>query len=276
MAWYDPTSWDWEKIGKTAAGIATGAATGSPILTALGGAFGEEGVDAVTAAFTPPKIGTTPVLGVGNVGTKPEEVEDEYQRRLRAEMEMRQRADEIAAFEAQRARITGAMQPSTVATQAARQQAMTAGAATMGAARSLAGTAGVQTGALGALGAGQAQQAGMSEARQVQAAEEQRNAVAQMQLAQILREQELGRYGLERGDVAQALGAQRALLAPELEMGQEYASREAQRSQRMKGAITQAVATGGAELYGAYQQSQRAKAKSQEDELRRKGFELEF
>jgi len=275
MAWYDPTSWDWETIGKKTLGGMAGAALG-PVGAALGIAYGDKVVDAVTGAFTPPKMGTTPVLGVGNVGTNPEQVEDEYQRRLRAEMEARQRADEAAAFEAQRARIMGAMQPSTVATQAARQQAMTAGAATMGAARSLAGTAGVQTGALGALGAGQAQQAGMVEARQVQAAEEQRNALAQMQLAQMLRQQELGRYGLERGDIAQALGAQRALLTPELEMNQEYAAREAQRTQRMQGALTQAIATGGAELYGAYEASQRQKTKSQEDELRRKGFSLEY
>jgi len=169
----------------------------------------------------------------------------------------------------QRGRILGAMQPSTVATEAAREQAREAGAATLGAARSQMGVAGTQTAALGALGAGQAQQFGMAEARQVQAQEEQRNALAQAQMAEMLRQQELARMGLERGDVAQALGAQRALLLPELELQQQYAAAEAERARRRQAAGTQAIATLGAAGYDAYASYQKA----QEDALKKElGF----
>jgi hypothetical protein len=54
----------------------------------------------------------------------------------------------------------------------------------------------------------------------------------------------MAQYGLERADFAQALGAQRATLAPELEIGQAYAQAEAQRQQRLFGAATGAAAAG--------------------------------
>jgi hypothetical protein len=217
----------------------------------------------------PERVRGQQVLGVGEVGTNPEEVEDEYQRRVRALMDQRKRAEEQRLFEQQRGRILGAMQPSTVATEAAREEARGAGAATLGAARSLMGTAGTQTAALGALGAGQAQQVGFAEARQVQAQEASRNALAQAQLAEMLRQQEAARLSLERGDVAQALGAQRALLIPELEMQQQYAAAEAERARRMQGATAQGVASLGAAAYDAYASEQ----KKRDDELKRQlGF----
>ena len=188
----------------------------------------------------------TPVLGVGTIGADPGRVEDEYQRRLREELAQRQREADAQQFDAQRGRILGAMQPSTVATQAAREQAREAGAATMGAARSQMGVAGTQTAALGALGAGQAQQFGMAEARQVQAQEEQRNALAQAQLAEMLRQQELARMSLERGDIAQALAAQRALAIPGEQAAAEAASREAARARQLQGAILGGAASLGA------------------------------
>lgn len=215
------------------------------------------------------RVGSTQVLGVGEVGTNPEEVEDEYQRRVRALMDQRKRAEEQRLFEQQRGRLLGAMQPSTVATEAAREEARGAGAATLGAARSLMGTAGTQTAALGALGAGQAQQAGFGEARQVQAQEASRNALAQAQLAEMLRQQEAARLSLERGDVAQALGAQRALLIPELELQQQYAAAEAERARRLQGATVQGIASLGAAAYDAYASEQ----KKRDDDLKRQlGF----
>lgn len=196
-----------------------------------------------------------PVLGVGTIGADPDRVENEYQRRLREELAARQRESETQQFEAQRQRILGAMQPSTIATEAAREQARQAGAATTGAARSQMGTAGTQTAALGALGAGQAQQAGMVEARQVQAQEEQRNALAQAQLAEMLRQQEMARLALERGDIAQALAGQRALAIPGEQQAAEAAAREAARARQMQGAALGALGTlvpTGMDLFGQY------------------------
>lgn len=195
------------------------------------------------------------VLGIGSIGADPTRVEDEYQRRVREQLEARQRAEESRLFEEQRRRIVEAMQPSTVATDAARQQAYQGAQATVGAARSQAGVAGAQTAGLAALGAGQAQQAGMVEARQVQAQEAQRNALAQAQLAEMLRQQELARLSLERGDIAQALGAQRALSIPETQQQAEFAAREAERARKMQGAIlgaTAALGSEGAQMFGAY------------------------
>lgn len=215
------------------------------------------------------KMARQTVLGVGEIGGDPNRVEDEYQRRMSEQLAGRQREQEAALFEQQRGRILGAMQPSTVATEAAREQAREAGMATMGAARSQMGVAGTQTAALGALGAGQAQQVGMTEARQVQAQEEQRTALAQAQLAEMLRQQELARMGLERGDIAQALGAQRALMIPELEMQQQYAAAEAERARRRQAAGMQALGTLGATGYDAYASYQKA----QEDALKKElGF----
>lgn len=220
------------------------------------------------------------VLGVGEIGGDPTRVEDEYQRRVREQLETRQRAEEARLFDEQRGRILGAMQPSTVATDAARQQAYQGAQATVGAARSQAGVAGAQTAGLAALGAGQAQQAGMVEARQVQAQEAQRNALAQAQLAEMLRQQELARLSLERGDISQALGAQRALMVPELELQQQYAAAEAERARRMQGATAQGLAALGTQAYDAYSSYQQRQTEDQrareaynamtEDERRRK------
>lgn len=215
------------------------------------------------------------VLGVGEIGGDPGRVEDEYQRRMREQLAGRQREQEAALFDQQRQRILGAMQPSTVATEAAREQARAAGMATMGAARSQAGVAGTQTAGLGALGAGQAQQFGMTEARQVQAQEQQRNALAQAQLAEMLRQQELARMGLERGDIAQALGAQRALMMPELELQQQYAAAEAERARRRQAAGAQALGALGAagvDSYGSYQKAQEAEQKRQDALKEELGF----
>ena len=210
------------------------------------------------------KMARQTVLGVGEIGGDPGRVEDEYQRRMREQLAGRQREQEAALFEQQRGRILGAMQPSTVATEAAREQAREAGQATLGAARSQMGVAGTQTAALGALGAGQAQQIGMAGAAEVAAQEEQRNALAQAQLAEMLRQQELARMGLERGDVAQALGAQRALMIPELEMQQQYAAAEAERARRRQAAGAQAIATLGASGYDAYASYQQRQAEDQQ------------
>lgn len=228
-------------------------------------------VRAISGASAPQerKMARQTVLGVGEIGGDPTRVEDEYQRRIREQLAGRQREQEAALFDQQRQRILGAMQPSTVATEAAREQAREAGMATMGAARSQMGVAGTQTAALGALGAGQAQQFGMTEARQVQAQEEQRNALAQAQLAEMLRQQELARMGLERGDIAQALGAQRALMLPELELQQQYAAAEAERARRRQAAGAQALGALGAAGYDAYAGYQKA----QEDALKKElGF----
>lgn len=221
------------------------------------------------AAPQPERVPGQQVLGVGNVGTNPEEIEDEYQRRVRALMNQRARSEEQRLFDQQRGRILGAMQPSTMATEAAREQARGAGAATLGAARSLMGAAGTQTAALGALGAGAAQQAGFAEARQVQAQEASRNALAQAQLAEMLRQQEAARLSLERGDIAQALGAQRALMIPEMELQQQYATAEAERARRLQGAMAQGAAALGSAAYDVYASEQ----KKREDDLKRQlGF----
>jgi hypothetical protein len=207
--------------------------------------------------FGPEKIQRQDVLGVGQIGGDPNRVEDEYQRRLREQLAQRQRAEEARLYDEQRQRILGAMQPYQGAQ------------ATLGAARSQGGIAGAQTSGLAALGAGQAQQAGMVEARQVQAQEEQRNALAQAQLAEMLRQQELARIALERGDVAQALGAQRALLVPEIEMQQQYAAAEAERARRMQGATAQGLATLGASAYDAYSAYEKEQQKKADDEFKR-------
>lgn len=203
-------------------------------------------------------------LGTRAFGTDPETFANVYAEDVAARLKQRDQAAEQAAFEEQRRRILGAMQPSTVATEAAREQAREAGQATLGAARSQMGVAGTQTAALGALGAGQAQQFGMAEARQVQAQEEQRNALAQAQLAEMLRQQELARMGLERGDVAQALGAQRALMIPELEMQQQYAAAEAERARRRQAATVSGIASLGAAGYDAYASYQQQQTQDQQ------------
>lgn len=210
------------------------------------------------------QYGSEVPIGTRAFGTDPETYANVYAEDVTARLKQRDQAAENRAFEEQRLRILGAMQPSTVATEAAREQARQAGAATLGAARSQMGVAGTQTAALGALGAGQAQQYGMAEARQVQAQEEQRSALAQAQLAEMLRQQEMARLALERADYAQTLGAQRALLPGAQQYQQEFATAEAERQRRLEGATTQALGVAAESGYGAYKAE-----KKREDELKR-------
>jgi hypothetical protein len=203
-----------------------------------------------TGATSRSQDSRTQVTGVGNIGGDPQRIEDEYQRRTRELLAKRQREDEQAQFAAQQQRILGAMQPTFAATEQARAQALQSGAATLGAARSQGGVGGMQTSALAGLGAGQAQQYGMQAAAQVQAGEEQRNALAQAQLAEMLRQQQLSQFGLQRADYATALGAQRALSMPELEMQQQAAAAEAERQRKMQGALIQAGASFGGQILG--------------------------
>lgn len=209
----------------------------------IGSFFGNIG-QKTAEAFTGRDVPTTRVTGVGNIGEDPEAVAAEYQRRIRQMYGGQQRAEERFTQGQQEQRILGAMAGTQAASQAARTQAMQGAQQTLGAASSVGGTAGIQTAALGALGAGQAQQYGLQEAAQIRAQEQQRNALAAAQMAELLRQQQMAQYGLERADYAQALGAQRATLAPELEIGQDYAKAEAQRQQRMFGAATGAAAAG--------------------------------
>lgn len=211
------------------------------------------------------QYGSQVPIGTRAFGADPETFANVYAEDVAARLKQRDQAAEQATFEEQRRRILGAMQPSTVATEAAREQAREAGLATLGAARSQMGVAGTQTAALGALGAGQAQQFGMAEARQVQAQEEQRNALAQAQLAEMLRQQEMARLGLERADYAQVLGAQRAMLPGAQQYQQEFATAEAERQRRMEAAAYQAFGTGIESGYSAY----RSAEKKKEDELKR-------
>jgi hypothetical protein len=208
-------------------------------------------------------------IGTRAFGADPETFANVYAEDVAARLKQRDQAAENAAMEEQRRMILGAMQPSTMATEAAREEARGAGAATLGAARSLMGTAGTQTAALGALGAGQAQQAGFAEARQVQAQEASRNALAQAQLAEMLRQQEMQRLALERADYAQVLGAQRALLPAAAQYSQEFAAAEAARQRQMEGAVIGALGVAAETGYGAYKSAQ----KKREDELKRElGF----
>lgn len=201
---------------------------------------GDKIKDAVVGRDVP----TTHVLGVGNIGEDPTNVEDEYQRRVREMYNGQSRNEERFQGQRQESRILGAMQPSTVASQAARSQALEAGQQTLGAAASAGGAAGIQTAGLGGLGAGAAQQYGMQAAQQVAAQESQRNALAQAQMAELLRQQQMSTMGLERADFAQALGSSRALLAPELAQQAEAAQNEAARQERLFGAGVGALGAG--------------------------------
>ena len=215
------------------------------------------------AAIMPQKRApSTNVLGVGTIRIDPENVENEYQRRLAEQLGQRQREQEAQQFAAQRERLLGAMQGTTAATEAARTQAFEAGQATAGAARSGMGAGGIQTAALGGVGAGMAQQAGMAGAAEVAAAEQQRNALARAQMAELLRQQEMGQLGLERADYAQILGAQRAMLPGAQQYAQEWAAAEADRQRRMEGATAQAIGTG---IETAYQEFTGRKKKSSDD-----------
>lgn len=183
--------------------------------------------------FISPGSQKTQIAGVGTVETGPEDVENLYQAQVESALGLRQRETEARLFAEQAKLMREAAQGTTAATQAARAQAREAGLATLGAARSQAGAAGTQTAALGALGAGQAQQYGMAAAGQVQALEEQRNAVARAQMAELLRQQAQAQYGLERADIATDLSAGRALLAPEIELQARYGQEEARRQQQL-------------------------------------------
>lgn len=191
-------------------------------------------------------------IGTRAFGTDPETYANVYAEDVAARLKQRDQAAETKAFEEQRARILGAMQPMDVATIAARQEAFAAAQATAGAARSGMGAGGIQTAALGGVGAGMAQQAGMAGAAEVAAAEQQRNALARAQMAELLRQQEMGRLGLERADYAQILGAQRAMLPGAQQYAQEWAAAEAERQRRAEGATAQAIGTGIETAYQAY------------------------
>jgi len=210
------------------------------------------------------QYGSEVPIGTRAFGTDPETYANVYAEDVAARLKQRDQAAEQAAFEEQRRRILGAMQPSTVAAEAAREQAREAGLATLGAARSQMGVAGTQTAALGALGAGQAQQIGMAGAAQVAAEEQQRNALAQAQLAEMLRQQEMQRLALERADYAQVLGAQRALLPGAQQYQQEFATAEAARQRQQEGAALGALGAAVETGYGAYQAN-----KKKEEELKR-------
>ena len=98
--------------------------------------------DVFKAPFQSRDVPTTHVLGVGNVGEDPTNVEDEYQRRVREMYAGQSRNEERFQAQKQEGRILGAMQPSTVASQAARSQALEAGQQTLGAAASAGGRPG--------------------------------------------------------------------------------------------------------------------------------------
>jgi hypothetical protein len=78
-------------------------------------------------------------------------------------------------------------------------------------------------------------------------------------MAEMLRQQELARLSLERGDIAAALGAQRALAMPGLELQADAAAREEERQRRLAGAAMQAAASLGAsgvDAFGSYMRKQ--------------------
>jgi len=150
--------------------------------------------------------------GVAQIRSDPAGVDEEYFRRARGLADASQRGAENAEFGQQRERILGGMAPNYAATEAAKQQAMQAGQATLGAARSQAGIGGMQVSALGALGAGAAQQYGMQGAAQVKAGEDYSNLVRQAQYAAMLQQQQQAQFGLQRADTATALGSERALM----------------------------------------------------------------
>ena len=206
------------------------------------------------------QFGTAVPIGTRAFGDDPNTYASSYQEDVASRLKARDQAAENATFDAQKQRILGAMQPSYAATQQARADALQSGAATLSAARSQGGVGGMQTSALAALGAGQAQQYGMQAAAQVQAAEEQRNAVAQAQLAEMLRQQQMAQLGLERADYAQILGAQRALLPGQQAANQQFAASEAERQRQMTGASLNALGSIGGSIMDAYSANQKKKA----------------
>lgn len=205
----------------------------------------------VLGGFVGGKGQSQDIAGVGTVGGGQGAVEGQYQKALGDVLGLRQRDKEAELFAQQAERIRQAGMGTDAASVAAREQARAGAMATMGAARSQAGTTGIQTAALGALGAGQAQQFGMQAAGQVAAEEAQRNALAQAQMAELLRRQALAQYGLERADIATELGAGRALLAPEIELRARYGQEEARRQQQLLAGGAQAAGAGGGYLLGS-------------------------
>lgn len=191
-------------------------------------------------------------IGTRAFGTDPETYANVYAEDVAARLRQRDQAAENRAFDEQRARILGAMAPSNVAAQAARMQAFEAGQTTAGAAASGMGAGGIQAAALGGVGAGMATQAGMAGAAEVAAAEQQRNALARAQMAELLRQQDMGRLAMERADYAQILGAQRAMLPGAQQYQQEWAAAEAERQRRREGAAYQALGTGIETAYDIY------------------------
>ena len=213
-------------------------------LSDIGDAFSDL-ADSIDETFiSGKKVPRTNVTGVGSIGQDPENVANEYQRRLAELAAGRQRGAEGAALDQQRASILGQMGPNYAASYAARQQAQGAGQATLGAARG----AGAQTAALGALGAGQSAQYGMQAAAGVRAGEEQQNALAQLQYAAMLRAQDVARLGIDRGDAASGLVAGRALLTSGLEQNEKFAANEAARAQKEFGSAVGAAGAGVAAL----------------------------
>lgn len=213
-------------------------------LSDIGDAFSDL-ADSIDETFiSGKKVPRTNVTGVGSIGQDPENVANEYQRRLAELAAGRQRGAEGAALDQQRASILGQMGPNYAASYAARQQAQGAGQATLGAARG----AGAQTAALGALGAGQSAQYGLQAAAGVRAGEEQQNALAQLQYAAMLRAQDVARLGIDRGDAATDLTSGRALLTQGLEQNEKFAANEAARTQKQFGATVQATGAGIAAL----------------------------
>lgn len=186
----------------------------------------------------------TTVTGVGNIGTDPERVAANYQQRAGAVLGGADRATEQAQRQQMAELAQQYGQASYAATEQAQRQAQQAGQATLGAAASRGGAAGAQLGALGALGAGAAQQYGMQAAAQVQAAESQQNALAQAQMAQMMRQQQLQAFGMDRADYEQMLQANRALLGQQTQIGADYAAQEAERQRRMQGGAIGALGAG--------------------------------
>lgn len=214
------------------------------------------------------QFGVQVPIGTRAFGNDPDTYAYSYQEDVASRLKARDQAAENQAFAEQQQRILGAMQPTFAATEQARAQALQSGAATLGAARSQGGVGGMQTSALAGLGAGQAQQHGMQAAAQVRAAEEQRNALAQEQLAAMLRQQQMGQLGLERADYSQILGAQRALLPGQQAANQQFAASEAERQRQMTGAGLSALGSIGGSIMDAYSANQKKKAeKADEDAL---------
>lgn len=192
-----------------------------------------------TSWFSGPEPGQTPISGVGIVGTKPEQISQQYAGRVTNVLggTAASRGEEERQRQEQEALIRQMGAPSDAASQQAQAQARQAAQATLGAAASARGAAGIQTAALGGLGAGAAQQYGMQAAAQVQAAEAQRNALAQAQMAEMLRQQQIQAAGLQESDYAQMLAAQRGLLGQQTSIQTAAMAAEEERQRKMQAGV---------------------------------------